>query len=137
MMIEVFWAIGTCVEVVLGKQSSLLNLTFLAILIMPKYGWRALLGVSAVPLVLFTLSCRWLPESPRFHMMSGNPDKALLVSALLSKPVELFRRLNPFARLTEKNCRKGDCLRRAAWNLAEALATYSACKCAIRRFFCG
>ncbi|CBY08424.1 unnamed protein product [Oikopleura dioica] len=66
MMIEVFWAIGTCVEVVL------------AILIMPKYGWRALLGVSAVPLVLFTLSCRWLPESPRFHMMSGNPDKALL-----------------------------------------------------------
>jgi hypothetical protein len=81
MMIEVFWAIGTCVEVVLGKQSCVLNLKFLAILIMPKYGWRALLGVSAVPLVLFTLSCRWLPESPRFHMMSGNPDKALLVSS--------------------------------------------------------
>lgn len=66
MMIEVFWAIGTCVEVVL------------AIFIMPRYGWRALLGVSAVPLILFTFACKWLPESPRYHMLSGHPDKAML-----------------------------------------------------------
>jgi MFS family permease len=45
---------------------------------MPRYGWRALLGFSAVPLILFTFACKWLPESPRFHMLSGNPEKALV-----------------------------------------------------------
>lgn len=108
-MIEVFWAIGTCVEVVLGKQSRscVLNLTFLAILIMPKYGWRALLGVSAVPLVLFTLSCRWLPESPRFHMMSGNPDKALLVSSSSQQASSAFQTLESVCKTNGKKLPKG------------------------------
>ena len=44
---------------------------------MPKYGWRLLLGISAVPLVLFTLACKWLPESPRYHVLSGSPEKAM------------------------------------------------------------
>lgn len=45
---------------------------------MPRYGWRALLGLSAVPLILFTFACKWLPESPRYHVLSGNPEKAML-----------------------------------------------------------
>jgi len=73
MMIEVFWAIGTCAEVVL------------AILIMPRYGWRVLLGVSAIPLVLFTIACKWLPESPRYHVLSGQPEKAMKTLEWIAK----------------------------------------------------
>ena len=45
---------------------------------MPKYGWRGLLGLSAIPLILFTFACKWLPESPRYHVLSGHPEKAML-----------------------------------------------------------
>lgn len=65
MLIEVFWAVGTCFEVVL------------ALLVMPTLGWRWLLGFSALPLLLFTLACKWLPESARYNVLTGNTDKAL------------------------------------------------------------
>lgn len=67
MLIEVFWAVGTCVEVVL------------ALLVMPSpaLGWRWLLGFSSIPLLLFTLACKWLPESARYNVLSGHTDRAL------------------------------------------------------------
>lgn len=61
----VFWAIGGCTEVLL------------AFFIMPKLGWRWLLGVTSTPLILFMFLCIWLPESARFHVVSNKSDLAL------------------------------------------------------------
>uniref|UniRef100_A0A3Q3AF91 Synaptic vesicle 2-related protein-like n=1 Tax=Kryptolebias marmoratus TaxID=37003 RepID=A0A3Q3AF91_KRYMA len=65
MLIAAFWAIGTVFEVLL------------ALWIMPTLGWRWLLGLSAVPVGLFVCFCFWLPESPRFDVLSGRREKAL------------------------------------------------------------
>ncbi|NWI70403.1 SVOP protein, partial [Todus mexicanus] len=65
LLIEVFWAIGTVFEVLL------------AVLVMPTLGWRWLLILSALPLLLFAVLCFWLPESARYDVLSGNQEKAL------------------------------------------------------------
>ena len=44
-----------------------------------------LLGVSAIPLVLFTIACKWLPESPRYHVLSGQPEKAMKTLEWIAK----------------------------------------------------
>ncbi|XP_052834035.1 synaptic vesicle 2-related protein [Octopus bimaculoides] len=64
LFIEVFWAIGACFEVML------------ALFIMPVLGWRWLLVLSAVPLLVFSAFCLWLPESARFEICRGNAEKA-------------------------------------------------------------
>lgn len=64
MAIEVFWAIGTVFEV------------FLALLIMPTWGFRWLLAVSAIPLILVLLAFHYLPESARFNQARGRTDLA-------------------------------------------------------------
>ncbi|XP_049645348.1 LOW QUALITY PROTEIN: synaptic vesicle 2-related protein [Suncus etruscus] len=65
LLIEVFWAIGTVFEVVL------------AVVVMPSLGWRWLLLLSALPLLLFAILCFWLPESARYDVLSGNQEKAM------------------------------------------------------------
>ncbi|XP_032823753.1 synaptic vesicle 2-related protein [Petromyzon marinus] len=64
VLIEVFWAVGTVAEVLL------------AIVVMPTLGWRWLLGLSAIPLVVFAVFSFWLPESARYDVLTGNTDKA-------------------------------------------------------------
>lgn len=64
MAVEVFWAIGTVLEV------------FLALIIMPTLGFRWLLIISAVPLLVVVLAAKWMPESPRYHLMQGRVDLA-------------------------------------------------------------
>ncbi|XP_039253731.1 synaptic vesicle 2-related protein-like [Styela clava] len=66
VLVEVFWAIGTCFEVLL------------ALLVMPTLGWRWLLALSSLPLLLFSLACKWLPESARYNVLSGHPDRAII-----------------------------------------------------------
>ncbi|GAB6023587.1 hypothetical protein CHUAL_008357 [Chamberlinius hualienensis] len=65
VLLDSFWALGACLEVILA--------TF----VMPTLGWRWLLGLSALPLLLFVLCSIWMPESARFHAANGNYDKAL------------------------------------------------------------
>uniref|UniRef100_A0A8C3VB80 Synaptic vesicle 2-related protein n=1 Tax=Catharus ustulatus TaxID=91951 RepID=A0A8C3VB80_CATUS len=65
LLIEVFWALGTVFEVLL------------AVVVMPTLGWRWLLILSALPLLLFAGLCFWLPESARYDVLSGNQEKAL------------------------------------------------------------
>ncbi|CAG9834699.1 unnamed protein product [Diabrotica balteata] len=60
-----FWALGACFEVAL------------ALVIMPTLGWHWLLALSTGPLLAFALICPWLPESARYHVASGQTDKAL------------------------------------------------------------
>uniref|UniRef100_A0A8C9TJ37 Synaptic vesicle 2-related protein n=1 Tax=Scleropages formosus TaxID=113540 RepID=A0A8C9TJ37_SCLFO len=65
LLIEIFWALGTVFEVLL------------AILVMPTLGWRWLLALSTVPLLVFAILCFWLPESARYDVLTGSQEKAL------------------------------------------------------------
>ncbi|XP_038674624.1 synaptic vesicle 2-related protein [Scyliorhinus canicula] len=65
LLIEVFWAFGTVFEVLL------------AVVVMPTLGWRWLLILSTVPLMIFAVLCFWLPESARYDVLSGNQEKAI------------------------------------------------------------
>ncbi|XP_049909750.1 synaptic vesicle 2-related protein-like [Epinephelus moara] len=65
MLIAAFWAIGSVFEVLL------------ALFIMPTLGWRALLGLSTIPMAIFICFCFWLPESARFHLLLGQTEKAM------------------------------------------------------------
>ncbi|XP_059908976.1 synaptic vesicle 2-related protein [Gadus macrocephalus] len=65
LLIEIFWALGTVFEVLL------------AILVMPTLGWRWLLALSTVPLLIFACLCFWLPESARYDVLTGNQEMAL------------------------------------------------------------
>ncbi|MBS1050355.1 sugar porter family MFS transporter [Gluconobacter japonicus] len=40
-------------------------------------GWRWMIGSEVVPCVAFCLAIFFIPESPRWHMLSGQDDKAL------------------------------------------------------------
>lgn len=60
-----FWALGStfCVCV--------------ALLVMPTLGWRWLTGIATLPVVIFIILCRWLPESPRYLVAVGEREKGL------------------------------------------------------------
>ncbi|XP_040154942.1 synaptic vesicle 2-related protein [Anopheles arabiensis] len=65
VLLDCFWALGACFEVAL------------ALAVTPTLGWRWLLGLSAAPLFIFAIITPWLPESARYHVTSGQNDKAL------------------------------------------------------------
>ncbi|XP_074547072.1 synaptic vesicle 2-related protein [Halichoeres trimaculatus] len=73
MLIAGFWAIGAVFEVLL------------ALWIMPTLGWRWLLGLSTIPMVLFLCCSFWLPESPRFDVLAGKREKALATLTYIAK----------------------------------------------------
>ncbi|XP_037076625.1 synaptic vesicle 2-related protein-like [Pollicipes pollicipes] len=64
LFLNMFWALGSALEVVL------------ALLLMPELGWRWLLALSSVPLLMFVLFSPLIPESVRFHGACGRPDLA-------------------------------------------------------------
>lgn len=64
VFIEIFWAIGAVFEVAL------------ALVVMPTLGWQYLLVLSSLPVLIFVILCRWLPESARFYIASGQQKKA-------------------------------------------------------------
>ncbi|XP_050305752.1 synaptic vesicle 2-related protein [Anthonomus grandis grandis] len=65
VLLDCFWALGACFEVAL------------ALVVMPTLGWQWLLALSTGPLLAFAMICPWLPESARYHVVSGQTDKAL------------------------------------------------------------
>ncbi|XP_012704812.2 synaptic vesicle 2-related protein [Fundulus heteroclitus] len=73
MLIAAFWAIGAVFEVLL------------ALWVMPTLGWRWLLGLSAIPLAIFVSFSFWLPESPRFDVLSGKRQKAIATLARVAR----------------------------------------------------
>ncbi|XP_041666262.1 synaptic vesicle 2-related protein-like [Cheilinus undulatus] len=72
-MIAAFWAIGAVFEVLL------------ALWIMPTLGWRWLLGLSTIPMVVFLCLCFWLPESPRFDVLMEKRDRAMATLTHMAK----------------------------------------------------
>ncbi|XP_068609302.1 synaptic vesicle 2-related protein-like [Brachionichthys hirsutus] len=73
MMMTLFWSGGGVFEVLL------------ALWIMPTLGWRWLLIVSTLPLAIFICFCFWLPESPRFDLLTGNAEKAMATLQRVAK----------------------------------------------------
>jgi hypothetical protein len=67
----VFWSAGAVFE------------CFVAMLVLPTYGWRAFLVVSTLPCFLLTIFLFWdiflgyLPESPRYLMIAGREEEAM------------------------------------------------------------
>ena len=73
VLTEVFWALGSCFEVLL------------ALFVMPTLGWRWLLGLSSIPLIIFDIACLWMPESARYYMASGQTERAYAVLERIAK----------------------------------------------------
>lgn len=54
-------------------------------LIVPRWGWRILLGVGAIPVVLAVWLRKGLPESPRWLLSQGRIDEATAVVEQIEK----------------------------------------------------
>ncbi|XP_057540002.1 organic cation/carnitine transporter 7-like [Amaranthus tricolor] len=68
-----FWTIGTVVEATL------------AWIIMPRWGWRWLLGLSALPAFLLLVFYVVVPESPRYLCLKGEKYGAMQILEKISK----------------------------------------------------
>ncbi|WP_248930518.1 MFS transporter [Paenibacillus hamazuiensis] len=53
--------------------------SLLAIYLMPGFGWRSVVWLSAVPLVLIPVLFKALPESLRFYVLKNQTDKVLSI----------------------------------------------------------
>lgn len=78
VLLDCFWALGACFEVVL------------AMAVVPTLGWRWLLGLSAAPLFVFACLTPWIPESARYHVSCGQNDKALTTLEAVSGTFKSF-----------------------------------------------
>ncbi|UJR15653.1 hypothetical protein I4U23_002589 [Adineta vaga] len=64
IVIELFWSLGSIFEYLM------------AMIVVPTYGWRILTALSALPISIVAICMYFIPESPRFFVASGHPDKA-------------------------------------------------------------
>lgn len=64
VLLEAFWALGVIAA------------AGLAWLIVPRFGWRWLLAVSALPGLIIFFIRRTIPESPRFLLVNGRTEEA-------------------------------------------------------------
>lgn len=89
VVFSAFWTVGTIME------------ASLAWAVMPKFGWRWLLALSAVPSFILLLFYAITPESPRFLCMKGRTTEAVDV---LEKMARLNNVQLPSGRLvSDKN----------------------------------
>jgi MFS transporter, putative metabolite:H+ symporter len=73
VLLESFWAVGVLLA------------AGLAWLVVPHLGWRWLLAISAIPGVIIFFIRRDIPESPRYLMVSGQPERAQAVLARVAE----------------------------------------------------
>ncbi|XP_068430271.1 synaptic vesicle 2-related protein [Clinocottus analis] len=73
MLISIFWSLGSIFAVLV------------ALVTMPTLGWRWMLGLSTIPAAIFVCVSPWLPESARFHVLTGRTEKAMATLARIAK----------------------------------------------------
>lgn len=73
VLISVFWTFGTVAEATLAWA------------VMPSLGWRWLLGLSSVPLLVLLVFYPLVPESPRYLVAKGKEDEALEVLGKIAR----------------------------------------------------
>ena len=88
MLLDCFWALGACFEVLLAAA------------VMPWGGWRLLLALSALPALAFvTAAAFWVPESARFNAARGEVgDISLAQIRVSSCLLYFFRPILPWRR---------------------------------------
>lgn len=75
VLLESFWALGVVVAA---------GLAWLLVP-NPNFGWRWLLGISAVPGVIIFFIRRSIPESPRYLLVNGKTEQARQVLELVAR----------------------------------------------------
>jgi MFS transporter, putative metabolite:H+ symporter len=73
VLLESFWALGVIAA------------AGLAWLIVPLVGWRWLLAISALPGVIIFFIRRDIPESPRYLLVNGQPERAREILAQVAR----------------------------------------------------
>lgn len=73
MGLAIFWSLGAIFE------------SLVAMLVVPKLGWRWLIGLSTIPLGLVLAMSFWVSESARWLVSKGRVDEAQLVVERVSR----------------------------------------------------
>jgi len=72
-LFNLLWGIGNCVQMTLS------------IFVVPAWGWRVYLFTCSLPLLVFLILSYWLPESARFYLANGQPDRAMIILETISR----------------------------------------------------
>ncbi|KAI3701746.1 hypothetical protein L6452_27056 [Arctium lappa] len=88
-----FWTVGTIIEASLAWS------------IMPNFGWRWLLGLSAVPSLLLILFYGLVPESPRYLCTKG---RLIETRNILEKGAKLNQKELPIGMLVSNQINEAD-----------------------------
>ncbi|CAI9285444.1 unnamed protein product [Lactuca saligna] len=91
VVFSTFWTVGTIMEAALAWW------------IMPNYGWRLLLGLSAVPSLLALVFYPLVPESPRYLSTQGRLTEACYI---LTKGAQLNKKELPEGLLVSDHVNK-------------------------------
>lgn len=67
VLLEAFWALGSLLA------------AGLAWLIVPTIGWRWLLAIPSISIVLIFVILRYVPESPRYLLVKGNVERSFRI----------------------------------------------------------
>ncbi|KAF6086954.1 SVOP like [Phyllostomus discolor] len=83
---QVFWLIGSLLIIGLGS------------VVIPTIGWRWLIRIASIPGIILILAFKFIPESARFNVSTGNTQAAL---ATLQHIAKVNRSVMPEGRLVE------------------------------------
>lgn len=70
-------------------QASQTESAFASSIGLDKYAWRWMLGLEALPAALYFLCMLIVPESPRWLMLQGRPDKARSIMSRIAAPDQI------------------------------------------------